>query len=82
MGGLGAARGKFKGKDLSSSKNKTTFAWNVGAGVAYNIDSSMKLEVMYKLANANKNFKEKNSSKSKLSGGLDHSVMAGVRYHF
>jgi opacity protein-like surface antigen len=95
MGGVGFMRSKASTKvNLAAAaagvttfkintKNANKFAWNVGAGAAYDIDSSFKLELMYKLANGIKEYKIKNTNvKAKLSNGLDHSVMAGVRYHF
>jgi opacity protein-like surface antigen len=66
-----------------NSKERYRVGWNVGAGATFHVDPNLKLELMYKLSNAIKEYKAKGSNnKVKLSGALDHAVVAGIRYHF
>jgi outer membrane autotransporter protein len=52
--GLGVARHKTSADfydDIMSSKSINNFAWSIGAGVAYNINDSLALDLGYKYSN-------------------------------
>ena len=48
--GIGMARlkGSIKGDDANASKSKTTFAWQVGAGVSYAMTDNLALDAGYR----------------------------------
>lgn len=81
--GLGAAKVGFTGKRAAAHKTecaKTVFAWQVMAGVAYDINENWTVEAGYRLFNAAKMHVLNLNNKVKLP--FASSLELGLRYNF
>lgn len=80
--GLGYARLKNtvtpEGKD-SYSKSKGNFAWQVGAGVSYAVNSNVDIDLAYRFMDYGKVDHKDNRGKAKMRG---NEFSLGVRYNF
>lgn len=70
---------------VSMSKSKTKFAWNVAAGIAYNIEENIDIDFTARYVNAGKlstktNIWEVNKKASTKLSSVD--LLAGLRYTF
>ena len=75
-----------------SSKTSTNFAWNVGAGVAYDFTSNISLDLGYRFAGLGKaetksatgenGYNEFLTAKAKTSNVYMHQLMLGLRFTF
>ncbi|EIP3425167.1 porin family protein [Salmonella enterica] len=92
-GGIGFAHIKLDQRADSSddtgdsrSGNKNRFAWGLGAGVAYAIDTNWTVDMSYRYLNAGKveaNLTDPDGTTSKAQAKVDaHDVMLAVRYTF
>ena len=71
--------------ELSLSKTKTKFAWNVAAGIGYKLNNNIDLDFTARYVDAGKvTIKEHNEYyRTKASGKLSSiDLLAGVRYNF
>ena len=81
----------FSGSSSTNYKLNTNFAWNVGAGVAWELNELLALDLGYKFASLGKT-KSRESSyeglaetvsyKSKVTDLYMHQVMLGLRFTF
>ena len=82
--GLGAAR--LKASLEGESASDTTFAWQIGGGVAYNINENLAVDLGYRYINSgdiNKTYIDEDGfpEKDKLEAKA-HEIMLGLRYNF
>ena len=77
--GLGAAKVNFADKTTKVESGKTVFAWQVMAGVAYDINESWTVEAGYRLFSTSK-VKLANNLKVKMP--FASSLELGLRYNF
>lgn len=78
--GLGAAKANFVEKEGAKKEcGKTVFAWQVMAGVAYDINENWTVEAGYRLFNTSK-VKMANDNKVKMP--FASSLELGLRYNF
>ena len=75
--GLGVAKVAVKTEPLECSR--TAFAWQVMAGVSYDIDENWTVEAGYRLFNT---MKVKLDGQSKLKTPFASSLELGIRYNF
>ena len=83
MAGAGVAHNSIKDKSTAATlKNKTSnnLALQTGAGVATKIADNAMFDVRYNLMNKGVDYKFQNGTK--LKTGVEHSVLAGVRFVF
>ena len=87
--GLGGAKVAYKGNsvnraapagEIKSEVSKTVFAWQVMAGVSYDINANWTVEAGYKLFNTSK-LKDLIGN-YKLKTPFCHSIEVGLRYNF
>ena len=65
----------------SVSDSETAFAWNIGAGVAYNINDTVTIDLGYRYLNlGDSKFKFNNLKASAFSAA--HEIMLGLRFTF
>ncbi|HGJ5868355.1 outer membrane protein [Arsenophonus nasoniae] len=76
-------------KSLSGKKVNYNFAWSIGAGVKYDINSNLALDLSYRYINAGKakTNGETNIDKINIKGNLEsrlhsHDIMLGMTYLF
>ena len=104
MAGVGVTRGTLEAKvsgyeagtsgDLKAasetikSKNNTSFAYQVGVGVGYEMSKDIFLDVGYKMSGTSGSYKFKKADLATTSGSkfgspkLQHTLTAGVRFAF
>jgi len=66
--------------DESSSKNKTNFAWNIGAGAAWKVAENVALDLGYRYADFGKAVVDIGDGVKAKSNA--HEVLLGLRYTF
>ena len=77
--GLGVAKANFVAKNTKLEAGKTVFAWQVMAGVAYDINENWTVEAGYRLFNTSKVKVDRNTKvKMPFASSLD----LGLRYNF
>jgi opacity protein-like surface antigen len=88
-GGLGMMRGSakigFAGSPTTIDDSDTVFAWQLGAGLAYNVTQNIAVTADYRYIETNNfNFDVKNGLVSTFDAGdyRAHEVRAGLRYSF
>ena len=81
--GIGMARlkGSIKGDDANASKSKTTFAWQVGAGVSYAMTDNLALDAGYRYTDADEVNVKNDGSNNKFEA-KSHEFLLGARYSF
>lgn len=81
--GIGMARLKasLKGDDANASKSKTTFAWQVGAGVSYAMTDNLALDAGYRYTDADEVNVKNDGSNNKFEA-KSHEFLLGARYTF
>lgn len=77
--GLGMAKFNFVAKDSKVETGKCVFAWQVLAGVAYDINENWTVEAGYRLFGTSK---VKISNTAKIKTPLQNSLELGLRYNF
>lgn len=77
--GLGMAKFNFVAKDSKVETGKCVFAWQVLAGVAYDINENWTVEAGYRLFGTSK---VKVSNTAKIKTPLQNSLELGLRYNF
>ena len=77
--GLGAAKTNFVAKDTKVEAGKTVFAWQVMAGVAYDINENWTVEAGYRLFNTSK---VKLAADREVKMPFASSLELGLRYNF
>lgn len=77
--GLGMAKFNFVAKDSKVEAGKCVFAWQVLAGVAYDINENWTVEAGYRLFGTSK---VKVSDVAKIKTPLQNSLELGLRYNF
>lgn len=77
--GLGMAKFNFVAKDSKVETGKCVFAWQVLAGVAYDINENWTVEAGYRLFGTSK---VKVSDTAKIKTPLQNSLELGLRYNF
>jgi len=77
--GLGMAKFNFVAKDSKLETGKCVFAWQVLAGVAYDINENWTVEAGYRLFGTSK---VKVSDVAKIKTPLQNSLELGLRYNF
>lgn len=80
--GLGAAKVNFVNKNTKVESGKTVFAWQVMAGVAYDINENWTVEAGYRLFNTSKVKTTFNAQTGKLKMPFASSLELGLRYNF
>ncbi|MDR1255290.1 MAG: porin family protein [Puniceicoccales bacterium] len=76
--GLGVAKFSAHDKTAKVDTSKTVFAWQIAAGLGYDINENWTVEAGYKLFNTAKVKSNSNSVKTPFC----HSLEAGLRYNF
>lgn len=77
--GLGVAKTNFVAVNTKVETGKTVFAWQVMAGVAYDINESWTVEAGYRLFNTSK---VKMTAQNKIKMPFSSSLELGLRYNF
>ena len=77
--GLGMAKFNFVAKDSKVETGKCVFAWQVLAGVAYDINENWTVEAGYRLFGTSK---VKVSNTAKIKTPLQNRLELGLRYNF
>lgn len=83
--GVGAAKVAFVTKDANAHKSectKTVFAWQVMAGVAYDINENWTVEAGYRLFNTSKSRVWNGEQSKKIKMPFASSLELGLRYNF
>ncbi len=84
MAGLGIANNELKGSKPNvrySSKDTNNLAIQAGAGVATKIADNVVFDVRYNAMDKGARYKFSDNS-AVLKTGIEHSAMAGIRFHF
>ncbi len=84
MAGLGVANNELKGSKPNvrySSKDTNNLALQAGAGVATKIADNVVFDVRYNTMDKGARYKFIDNSAT-LKTGIEHSAMAGIRFHF
>lgn len=82
--GIGMARLKAKIADsdgVSFSKNKTSFAWQIGAGVSYAMTDNLSLDAGYRYVDSGDVTIKNEDEKYKFESN-SHEFLLGLRYSF
>ena len=80
--GLGAAKVSFEHKKTKVGQGKTVFAWQVMAGVAYDINENWTIQAGYRLFNTSKNKVSLDDKSGKVKMPFASSIELGLRYNF
>lgn len=71
--------------NISKSHRSNNFAWSVGAGVQYALNSDLALDLSYRYVDAGKSkvtFREDNNSTTFKTRAKSHDIMLGITYNF